>query len=206
MFMFGAGPGAGLRLDPVHRRVHLGVHRRAGHPGAAGLVVPDQPAQDTADRVRTPCRVAPDQASCPTRRTSGSCAFAQAARAVSIVGGDRLAVRLDPVMLALRRPELRHRLPGRHRAGADDAATAPSTWARRARRCSGLGLGDVQVQAFGDASTAQVRFQTPEGADPAADGGSRAQRPAHRRWARTSASPAPTWSGPRSRASCSAAA
>jgi preprotein translocase SecF subunit len=31
----------------------------------------------------------------------------------------------------------------------------------------GLGLGDVQVQAFGQASDAVVRFQTPKGADPA---------------------------------------
>ena len=32
---------------------------------------------------------------------------------------------------------------------------------------SGLRLGDVQVQQFGSASNAQVRFQTPEGASPA---------------------------------------
>jgi preprotein translocase SecF subunit len=31
----------------------------------------------------------------------------------------------------------------------------------------GLGLGDVQVQAFGDASSVQVRFQTPPGREPA---------------------------------------
>ena len=32
---------------------------------------------------------------------------------------------------------------------------------------SGMRMGDVQVQQFGDASTAQVRFQTPTGADAA---------------------------------------
>ena len=38
----------------------------------------------------------------------------------------------------------------------------------RAREAlSGMRMGDVQVQQFGDASTAQVRFQTPPGADPA---------------------------------------
>lgn len=31
----------------------------------------------------------------------------------------------------------------------------------------GLGLGDVQVQAFGDGRSAQVRFQTPDSANPA---------------------------------------
>ena len=62
MFQFGSGPGEGLRLDPVHRRDHLGVHRRPDHPGPDRLVVPHPAAEDAADRRRSAARLAADQA------------------------------------------------------------------------------------------------------------------------------------------------
>jgi preprotein translocase SecF subunit len=43
----------------------------------------------------------------------------------------------------------------------------PVDLARLRSTLGGLGLGDVQVQAFGKPSDAVVRFQTPKGADPA---------------------------------------
>jgi preprotein translocase SecF subunit len=51
-----------------------------------------------------------------------------------------------------------------------EISTAPKAVDLAAARSSldGLGIGDVQVQAFGTPSSAMVRFQTPQGADGAA--------------------------------------
>ena len=198
MFSFGAGPVKGFALTLLDRRAHLGIHCRAGHPGADRVVVPGLPAQDPADRLG-PARMWPLIRLLPQKTNFHFVAFARLAAALSIIA-------VVATVIGFFYPGLNMGIDFKGGTVLElDTGATPVDLAKVRGAVSGLNLGDVQVQRFGAPNDAVVRFQTPAGAN-AGDGRHQRESRAHQGLRARSRFHARTWWGRRFPASSSSRA